>query len=294
MDANELANLGLNPADLRTFDPTGRIVNEQMNANRGRWSSADSGGLTAKFSLKVTCCTTGPQQAEIFGAANSIVDIPNDSLYSGIAGIVYRPFTVEQILCLIGEVAIKTDAAALQASTTTPTTIVGDIIPPSMVIYDDRTGNLVWIAGDSTGFKLSDWAAFFTSQAPLVPGTANVIMVISCSQRPYKALMADLKDLVLLVKQTKITYPDEDGKNNIITLTRPKSFGGSDSNTIEPENYFEPENNQSKVLNVTDQYFVDKLTTLSFLVNGNGGGNNLPVNFNFTVSAYQNNGVMLM
>jgi len=291
MTAEELKALGFSANDLKNFDPEGRIVNEKMasGANRGSWHEGD-GGLAAVFSLRVQNCTSGTQQAEIFGAANSIVDIPNDSVYSQYG--TYRPFTTEQVLCLLGQMAKTTDAQLALADADAPITEnVKDIHPPAMVIYDDRTGNLVWI--DGANFSLDQWQTFFVSQNPLVASTNGVVMIISCGQRSYRALMSDLRDLVLFIKRTKIIYPDDDGKNNPLTLQRPKSFGGSDSNTIEPENYFEPENQQSKVINIPDTYFVDKLTSIYFAVNGGNAGPALPITFTFSVSAYQNNGVML-
>lgn len=263
---------------LRTFDPEGKIVNEAINGNRGKWSSGAS-GVDAVFTLNVQNCSSDIQRAELFGAANSIVEIPNDSEYSVYGN--FRPFTTEQIVCLIGIVATTAEADE------------GDIIPPAMVIYDDRTGNLVYLSGiDRT---LADWAALFTSQLPLTPLTLGTVVIISCGQRSYRSLMSDLRDLVLYVKETKIKYPDEEGMDNTLTFNRPKSFGGADSNTLEPSNYFDPDQNQSKLIKIPERYFIDKLTTIYLDVNGSGvpGEPANPVNITFKVTAYQNNGVMM-
>lgn len=284
MTNKDLQEMGMDLDGIRSFsgeenygfDPTGKIVNE-VPGNRGAWAA--TGGKDAIFTLKLQNCTSNTQRAEIFGAARSIVEIPNDSQYSqNGTGVLFRPFTTEQVLCLIGIVATTAEASE------------GTIQPPSMVIYDDRNGNLVYI---ETGYRsLTDWAATFTSQNPLTALTAGVTMIISCGQRSYRSLMSDLRDLVLLIRSTKIIYPDEDGKNNPIELYREKSFGGADSNTIEPSEYFEPENQQSKIIRIPDRYFVDKLTTLYTDINGSGtpGVPAQPVAITFSVTAYQNNG----
>lgn len=278
MTEQQILDSGFQPNGKQYYDPDGKIVNEQPTGNRGRWVGTPE-GKKAVFTLKVQNCTSTTQRTELFGAARSIVELPNDSQYAqNGTGMLFRPFTTEQQLCLSGIIATTAEASE------------GAIQPPAMVIYDDRTGNLVYIA--NTGRTLTDWATTFTSQNPLTATTNGVQIIISCGQRPYRSLMSDLRDLVLYVIKTKIIYPDEAGKENPLLLWREKSFGGADSNTIEPTDYFEPENQQSKIINIPDRYFIDKLTSLYFDIEGSGvsGTPAQPISWTFSCLAYQNNG----
>lgn len=277
MDYSELDNFGI-PDEMHNFDPTGSILDEPAGQSRGVWDSANT-GKDAVFSLQIQNATSGVQKAEMFGAANSIVDIPNTAYYGG--GVdAYKPFTTKQMLALIGQVATTAEASeeAIQ--------------PPAMVIWDDSNGNLVYIASAGSFFPLSQWATFFTSQAPLTVATAGVTLIISCLQRPYKALMADLRDLVLHVRMMRIRYSNLDGIDFPLSYSRPKSFGGADSNTNEVLTYQSPQNQLNNVVDVPTQFYVDKLTSVYTDVADNGGSAYSQTTYNFWVNAYRNNGLV--
>lgn len=286
MNADQLNQLGFLD-DNQNFDPSGAIVNEaiEMGATRGRW--AEQNGNPAIFSINAYNATSDIQQAELFGASNSIVEIPNNSVYAFTAtasGIPYRPCTTEQLLMLIGVVANTAEAGEAA------------ICPRPMVIWDDTNGNLVWIdpgvTGGTTYFPMSQWSAFFTSQAPLVATTNGVNVILSCPQRPYRALMMDLKDLVLYIRKVRVKYSNVDGIPLPMSFNRVKSFGGADSNTAEPQQFQTPMDQQNNIVDIDIKYFVDKLTTMYIQLAPYPGANLASLTaYTFWVNAYKNNGV---
>jgi hypothetical protein len=271
MNFNELDNFGISD-EMHNFDPTGGILDETPT-NRGQWDAGNS-GKDAVFTVQIQNATDKVLPVEMFGAANSIVEIPNPSAYPN----GYKPFTTKQTLALIGQLAVTADAGrpAIQ--------------PTAMVIWDDSNGNLVYI--DGSFFPLSQWATFFTSQLPLAWNTPGVELIVSCLQRPYKAFMADLKDLVLHIRMMRIRFSNVAGIDYPLSYDRPKSFGGADSNTNEVLTYQSPQNQLTNVVDVPTQFYVDKLTTVRTQVADNGGANYSQTSYNYWVSAYRNNGLV--
>lgn len=275
MNYNELDNFGI-PDEMQNFDPTGAILDETQGANRGTWDAGNS-GKDAVFSIQCINATSGTQNIELFGAANSIVDIPNTAYY-GASGASFKPFTQKQMLALLGQFSITVEASE------------DDIQPTAMVIWDDSNGNLVYIA--NSFFPMSQWATFFTSQAPLAYNTGGVVAIVSCLQRPYKAFMADLRDLVLHIRMMRVRFSNVDGIDYPVSYNRPKSFGGADSNTNEVLTYQSPQNQLTNVVDVPTQFFIDKLTTMYLTLASKGTADFSQTTFNFWANAYRNNGLI--
>lgn len=246
---NDLNQLGFTPDELQNFDPTGIIVDETNPLGRGKFQAAGL-GKEAIFTIRIKNNDNATRRVELFNALNSIVEIPNDSEYVATApvnGYPFRPFTSSGILGLLSRVAVDPETGGPENE--------GDVIVPSIAIFNDLSGDLCYVQSKT----LTQWNA-----NPLGAQDQNANIWVKCSQVPYKRLLADCKDLVLAIRMMKIQFASENQKKNALELTRVKSFGGSESNTLEPSEFFKPENQQSLVIDIPRDFYIDKATGIFF------------------------------
>lgn len=271
--AEELRAMNFNPNEIESFDPTGAIVEELNPNNRGKFTSAGK-GKDAVFTIRVVNQTSSRKRVELFNSLNSIVKIPNDSEYTATAPVTnfpYRPFTSSGLLNILGQLAVDPEGSSSGQESA--------ILVPSVALYNDLNGDLCYV----TQQTLATWqSAGLTSQ------NAGADMWVRCNQIPYKRLVEDLSSLVLKVNKTKMQFASANQMKNALEFVRVKSFGGIESNTMEPSEFFKPENNQSLLVDIPRSYYIDKATGIFFDLEASED-----MQITFSVTMYRNNGVVI-
>jgi hypothetical protein len=136
--------------------------------------------------------------------------------------------------------------------------------------FDDTTGNLIYNYNDTRPFGATltnitlDGVASRTIQISDVlntsPSTSE--MIVSCAQMPYRQLVDNLGSMVLSIRQWKLQTSSE---NQIKQAFRPYLYGDLGvvtNDSFEPSEFFNPENQQTKLINMTRQMYVNKNTAV--------------------------------
>lgn len=266
----DASDMGYDPSQLPTFDPTNRgIIREVEQSGRGTYVSQGGQSTNAQLSIRVKSGTSIKQTVEIFSAINNVAFIKNDSLFT--AGNPVGPTTAYSLLKLIGAVALSPKANETAVKTY------------FSAIFDDITGNLLYT--DNTLLNVGGWGALYPS-VPTGIATNGVFMEISCGQVPYRRLIEDMKDMVIRVNRTRISYTTIQGKYNDLRFKKYKSFAREDNNEVSPQAYFSPDQFQSLLVDIPEVYYVDKLTGLYMDIEAGDD-----VSLQFFITAYRNNGL---
>lgn len=267
------SDMNYDPSELPTFDPTGGILRENSTGNRGIYVSQGGQSTNAQLSIRIKSGTSVKQTVEIFSAINNVAFIKNDSLFT--AGSAVGPTTTFSLLKLIG--AIANSAKANEPTVATQPT----------AIFNDDSGNLIYTNGTQgvNSLNVGAWGALYPS-APVSIATNGCFMEISCGQVPYRRLIEDMKDMVIRVNRTRISYTNAQGKYNDLRFKKYKSFAKEDNNEVSPQAYFSPDQFQSLLIDIPEIYYVDKLTGLYMDIEAGDD-----VSLQFFITAYRNNGL---
>jgi hypothetical protein len=264
----DLENLGYDPTQIESFDPTGAIVDEKNPGQRGKFKSQGI-GKDAIFTLRLKNNTASQKKVELFNPIAGITNISNDSQYANYGA--YQPFTASSIINKMSAIAIGAEGGGAGQESA--------IAFGAIAIFNDLNGDLCYLPT----FTTAQYAA-----APLLATNTIADAYVRCNQVPYKRFLADLQDLVLDIRRTKMQFSSDAQLYNPIDFQRIKTFGGAESNTLEPSEFFNPENNQDRVINIDRQYYVDKQTALYIILEPNED-----MLMTFFCKMYRNNGIVI-
>lgn len=272
----ELKAMGFSASDLEnfdegnpeSFDPTGGVMSEGNPHGRGVFNGQK--GKKAVFSIVVKNRTSSAKYVELFNSERSILKVPNSSWYlQNTTNHQYAPLTAGKLRNLISVIATR--AAYADAN---------DVNTDACAIANDFNGDLIFL-------PTADQTAINANNIGPDSDVTGVDVFVKCAQVPYVSLLEDIgSGLVLHIVKMRIRTSNIDQFDNEISMNRWKSFGGSESNTLEYATYRGPENNLTDTVDVKESFYVDKKTGLFLRVE-----ETTQMNINFTVIAFRNNGV---
>lgn len=136
--------------------------------------------------------------------------------------------------------------------------------------------------------------AYFNASGDLVVGRFNAVtpanecaVKISCKEVPYKALLEHLRTTVLKVVKNRMSFTDASTLSQAHYLGRATLFGAKGENTYNPTAYFDPNQQQSKVVDILEEYDVSG----NFFLRGKLAPAETRVSMFLSISAVSENGV---
>jgi hypothetical protein len=252
------------------FDPTSGIADELFpNPNRGRFNAAGI-GKEGIITIRAKNNTATQKRVEIFNNLRHITKTPANDQYSKVAGSVYQPLNTNNLFLE----ALK----ALQVTGKTPFAQMPSQqrISPAFASYEDVTGNLIYIPS----------LDYSTSINPAIGSSALADAFVSCSQMPYRTLVELTAAMVLRVRLTKLQVSLDQQLFNPLEFVRYKALGGTESNSLEPSEFFDPQNQQSKVVNISRGYLIDNETGIYLTLEPNAD-----IQLTLFISAFRNNAI---
>jgi len=91
---------------------------------------------------------------------------------------------------------------------------------------------------------------------------------------------------VLRVRLTKLQVSLDQQLFNPLEFVRYKALGGTESNSLEPSEFFDPQNQQSKVVNISRGYLIDNETGIYLTLEPNAD-----IQLTLFISAFRNNAI---
>ncbi len=91
-------------------------------------------------------------------------------------------------------------------------------------------------------------------------------VVISCKEIPYRSFLKALEDSVIKIDRVRMTYKNQDTLSEIWNLAGRSMFGATDGNDLIPTDYFEPNQQQANVIDVTQPLIIDGETALNSIM----------------------------
>jgi hypothetical protein len=256
-------NFGMEGMDeLSTFDPASpfarnvRASSEFQNRTKDKLKDA-------VITLRIQNKTDQVRTVELFNTIKHITKVPNTAIY----GSVIKPLSISTI------------ASALATMVSNQQTAVSDDRHPFVTLlnplngtafFDDNSGNLVYNYSDTRPFGATNTNITLDGIASRTIEISDVLntspstseMVVSCAQMPYRQLVDNLGSMVLSIRQWKLQTSSE---NQIKQAFRPYLYGDLGvvtNDSFEPSEFFNPENQQTKLINMTRQMYVNKNTAV--------------------------------
>lgn len=255
--------------ELQTFDPASPFARNVRAASEFQ-NKSKSLLKDAVITLRIQNKTAFTRTVELFNTIKHITKVPNTAIY----GSVVKPLSISTIASLLA--TISYNASQSLGSERTP--FVTALAPLSGVAFwDDATGNLVYNYESPRpyGAQVFQSSIELTTDAMtlvkvdnysilegLNPMPSTTEMVVSCAQMPYRQLVDNLASMVLSIRQWKIQTSSE---NQIKNAFRPYLYGDLGvvtNDSFEPSEFFQPENQQTKLINMTRQMYVTKNTAV--------------------------------
>lgn len=119
-------------------------------------------------------------------------------------------------------------------------------------------------------------------------GTNSDTIQVSCSTVGYGALLAALMTDTMRINKIRYTISDSTKLAqylNPINFFKKSLFGKSDNDSLTPDTYRVPSQNQNTMIDIDTQFYVDKDTVV--IVSMGGNGNNFVVGLNMFVGEYK-------
>jgi hypothetical protein len=277
---------------LSTFDPSSPFA-------KGSRSVAQFENKTAQklkdavITLRIQNKSASTKTVELFNTIKHITKVPNTAIY----GSVVRPLSINTLVGVLSSL-IQSNNDSL--SVNNPKVVTSLLPLRGVAFWDDLTGNLVYnyglpqdydlTAGANGVYNVSGGATQVVSTA-VMSNTLGAVstdqMIVSCSQLPYRQLVDNLGTMILNIRQWKIQTSSE---NQIKNAFRPYLYGDLGvvtNDSFEPSEFFQPENQQTKLINMTRQMWVDKNTAIYIDVEPL---EDMQITLN--VSAYRDNALM--
>lgn len=286
-DMNMLENFGDNfdPSG-ETFDPTSNMLDIKGSATRGQWSRGGK-GKDATFTLRLQNFTGEQQVVELFNPFGHISKVPNPAVY----GLFSNVQPVSEGTFWLALMAMQSGAYTA-GSGTQPGSTQQQALEKALsnkAIFDNSNGNLIYTGLVSDNVVQPNNYATKALNDLLVP-TFNLDSLaaakVSCNQIPYRQLLGELEDTVLAVRKVKMQVTNTTQFDNEFRFIRKSIFGRVDENTLEPSTYVDPINPNTRVIDITQGYLVDKKTGIFITLEPNED-----TSLSFFVTAYKINGL---
>ena len=256
-------NFGMEGMDeLSTFDPASpfarnvRASSEFQNRTKDKLKDA-------VITLRIQNKTSQVRTVELFNTIKHITKVPNTAIY----GAVIKPLSISSIASVLATMSYAQNTAV--ADNRHPFVI--NLNPLNGVAFwDDNTGNLIYNYEQTRPFGTTlnnislDGVDSQTISVldGLNPSPSSTEMVVSCAQMPYRQLVDNLASMVISIRQWKLQTSSE---NQIKQAFRPYLYGDLGvvtNDSFEPSEFFQPENQQTKLINMTRQMYVNKNTAV--------------------------------
>lgn len=248
--------------ELQTFDPASPFA-RNVRASSEFQNKSKSLLKDAVITLRVQNKTGQTRTVELFNTIKHITKVPNTAIY----GSVVKPLSISTIASFLTTI-MRQNNATLIAGKINAGNVSTDPLA-GVAFWDDNTGNLIYNYGAHReyeynlvdhvvqGLNLTSSLTF-----DVLGAVPNDQMTVSCAQMPYRQLVDNLASMVLSIRQWKIQTSSE---NQIKNAFRPYLYGDLGvvtNDSFEPSEFFQPENQQTKLINMTRQMYVTKNTAV--------------------------------
>lgn len=265
-------NFGMEGMDeLSTFDPASpfarnvRASSEFQNRTKDKLKDA-------VITLRIQNKTDQVRTVELFNTIKHITKVPNTAVYGG----TIKPLSISTIASLLATISYNANNALSDSKIP----VFRNLAPLNgTAFWDDATGNLVYNYDQTRPFGTTvsnqninaivngDPGEAITVQTTdvqdaLNPTPSTTEMIVSCAQMPYRQLVDNLASMVISIRQWKLQTSSE---NQIKQAFRPYLYGDLGvvtNDSFEPSEFFQPENQQTKLINMTRQMYVNKNTAV--------------------------------
>jgi hypothetical protein len=255
---------------METFDPKGAII-DQNRKNRGIFNGTV--GKDGIITLRVKNRTANRKKFELFNSLKSISKIPNSSQYDLFGN--YVPLSSGYIAANLGLQGVDPPIASSN-----------EYILPDFALFNDASGSLVYV--DAALFK----SPVGTAIKAVLNAGGNINwdlyadVIVSCQQLPYRQLVDSFQSMVWRVSKTKLQASSENQIKNAFNFEYFSPLGGSEKNSFEPSEFFLPQNQQTKVIDIPYKYEVDANTAIYVELEPNED-----LQITFFIRAFRNNAV---
>lgn len=234
------------------FDPKGGLVDQYRNpAQRGKFDATK--GLEGIITIRMQNKKNQQLRIELWNTLKHITKIPNPAQYSGIsAGSNFVPVS--------GGYSIAALGILMNQSITAYGTVYN--VPP-FAVFNDFDGSLCYVAGT----VFTNPVSFALIQTELQNGNeidwrTYASAIVSCSQLPYRQLVDAFIAMVWRINQTKVQTSSDNQIKQAMAFVYYSPLGGIENNSLEPSEFFQPENQQTKLVNINKKYEIDANTAI--------------------------------
>lgn len=272
--------------ELQTFDPASPFA-RNVRASSEFQNKSKSLLKDAVITLRIQNKTDQTRTVELFNTIKHITKVPNTAIY----GSVIKPLSISTIASVLATIVnnVQTGVSDARHPFVTALTALN-----GTAFWDDASGNLVYNYADTRPFGstvtnisldgIDSQTIAIDSVLNTSPSTTE--MVVSCAQMPYRQLVDNLASMVISIRQWKIQTSSE---NQIKNAFRPYLYGDLGvvtNDSFEPSEFFQPENQQTKLINMTRQMYVTKNTAVYIDIEPN---EDMQITLN--VQAFRDNGL---
>lgn len=91
-------------------------------------------------------------------------------------------------------------------------------------------------------------------------------VIISCKELPYKSFLKALEDAVIKIDRVRFKFGDQNTIDEVWNIAGLSMFGSTDGNDIIPTDFFDPNQQQSNVIDVNQPLIIDGETALNTIL----------------------------
>lgn len=271
--------------NIRHFDPQGVNLAKAPISKYESIGDSQDAILTINIS-RVSAGTPKDLSFQLFGALNGIHASENNASFPNVATGFDWSRTKEALLTnltktrkIATELVAAVDFAAFKAAVTTD--LATNLIFEPYTVLAELMG---------TDTRIVEWqqdGSLKISTVNPTDGTVDEYIVISCEEVPYKTLIENLKTSVLLVKNMRFGYVQETSLDKSLSFVYASMFGSDQTNNLVPRRYFTPEQQQSRIVDIDQSYFL----TGELAINSVMKANETNLSFILDVTKFQKNAV---
>lgn len=144
---------------------------------------------------------------------------------------------------------------------------------------------------ENVAFWQSD-GSLFIGDVFVAGGTGAVSpkdgVLISCVEKPYRFVLKQLNTTLVIVRKTRFAYRNEASLDYGIEFTTESFLGKEDNNTITPRTYFDPNQQQSKTVDLNQEMVISQELALT----GDIDLNEPEITFTLFVRAFNKSALM--
>lgn len=134
--------------------------------------------------------------------------------------------------------------------------------------------------------------AYFEDDGSLFIGLKDSVngdcgVKISCKEVPYKVLLEALKTTSMYIVNNRMKYQDDTSLDFTHDTGRRTLFGIKADNPYNPSNYFSPDQQQSRVIDIKERYYVDS----QFFLRSTLAKLETQISYTFTISKFSENAI---